>query len=114
VFDSIGWGEILVVALAALFIFGPERLPHLAKDAAAGLKRVRAAIRDVRGHVDETLGDDFAELRELDLRRYHPRTFIRDQLFGDDDEDFPTRTAVSDVARPRDRATPPPYDYDAT
>jgi sec-independent protein translocase protein TatB len=115
VFDSIGWGEILVVALAALFIFGPERLPHLAKDAAAGLKRVRAAIRDVRGQVDETLGDDFAELRELDLRRYHPRTFIRDQLFADeDDEDFPTRTGVTDIARPRDRGTPPPYDYDAT
>ena len=113
-FDSIGWGEILVVALAALFIFGPERLPSLAKDAAAGLKRVRSAIKDVRGQVDETLGDDFAELRDLDLRRYHPRTFIRDQLFGDEDDDFPTRAAATDVARPRDRGTPPPYDYDAT
>ena len=113
-FDSIGWGEILVVALAALFIFGPERLPSLAKDAAAGLKRVRSAIKDVRGQVDETLGDDFAELRDLDLRRYHPRTFIRDQLFGDEDDDFPTRPAATDVVRPRDRGTPPPYDYDAT
>ena len=28
-FDSIGWGEIIVLALAALFIFGPERLPGL-------------------------------------------------------------------------------------
>jgi len=35
VFDSIGWGEVLVLALAALFIFGPEKLPHIAKDAAA-------------------------------------------------------------------------------
>ena len=112
-FDSIGWGEILVVALAALFIFGPERLPTLAKDAAAGLKRVRSAIRDVRGQVDETLGDDFAELRDLDLRRYHPRTFIREQLFGDDD-DFPLRATTTEVARPRDRGTPPPFDYDAT
>ena len=33
VFDSIGWGEIIVLALAALFIFGPDRLPDLAKDA---------------------------------------------------------------------------------
>ncbi|MCU1617687.1 MAG: tatB, partial [Frankiales bacterium] len=85
-FNSIGWGEILVVALAALFIFGPERLPTLAKDAAAGLKKLRTAISDVRGQMDETLGDDFAELRDLDLRRYHPRTFIRDQLFGDEDD----------------------------
>jgi sec-independent protein translocase protein TatB len=132
VFDSIGWGEILVVALAALFIFGPERLPSLAKDAAAGLKRVRAAMRDIRGQVDETLGDDFAEFRDLDLRRYHPKTFIRDQLFGDED-DLPsvlrgsatgsagladgtagTRVSGADVTRPRNSATPPPFDYDAT
>ena len=114
-FDSIGWGEILVIALAALFIFGPERLPHLAKDAAGALKKVRAAIAEVRGQVDETLGDDLADLRDLDLRRYHPRTFIRDQLFGEEDDDFPLRTPGTDVvARPRDRGTPPPYDYDAT
>ena len=84
-FDSIGWGEVLVIALAALFIFGPERLPGLAKDAAAGLKKVREALTGVREQMNESLGDDFAELRDLDVRKYHPRTFIRDQLFGDDD-----------------------------
>ena len=76
-FDSIGWGEIIVLGLAALFIFGPERLPHLAKDAAAGLKRVREAITGVRAQVNESLGDDLSEFRDLDLRKYHPKTFIR-------------------------------------
>ena len=121
-FDSIGWGEIIVLALAALFIFGPERLPHLAKDAAAGLKKVRTAITGVRAQVNETLGDDLPELRDLDLRKYHPKTFIRSQLF--DDDDAPTSgsgsTAASVAAagpmaaRPRDRAVPPPFDPDAT
>jgi len=83
-FDSIGWGEIVVLALAALFIFGPDRLPSLAKEAAGALRHVRTAIRDVRGQVGETLGDDFADLRDLDLRRYHPTTFLRDQLLKDD------------------------------
>jgi sec-independent protein translocase protein TatB len=117
-FDSIGWGEILVIALAALFIFGPERLPTLAKDAAAGLKRLRRTVSDIRGQMDESLGEDFAELRELrelDLRRYHPRTFLRDQLFGDEDDDFPLRAPRPEaVARSRDRSAPPPVDYDAT
>ncbi|WP_029431629.1 twin-arginine translocase TatA/TatE family subunit [Blastococcus sp. URHD0036] len=84
-FDSIGWGEIVVLALAALFIFGPERLPDLAKDAASGLKKLRGALTGVRAQVDESLGDDLAGLRDLDLRKYHPKTFIRDQLFADDD-----------------------------
>jgi sec-independent protein translocase protein TatB len=133
VFDSIGWGEIVVLALAALFIFGPERLPHLARDAAAGLKKVREAITGVRAQVDESLGDDLAGLRDLDLRKYHPKTFIRAQLF-DDDEAPPVRrgdagtpaqaagataaSLVKPATRPavvdRDRSAPPPFDVDAT
>ena len=115
-FDSIGWGEIIVLALAALFIFGPERLPGLAKDAASGLKHVRGAITGVRAQVNESLGDDLSELRDLDLRKYHPKAFIRDQLLGDDDEDKPVvrPAAAAQVSRPRDHATPPPFDPDAT
>ena len=114
-FDSIGWGEIIVLALAALFIFGPERLPGLAKDAATGLKRVRTAITGIREQVNESLGDDLPELRDLDLRKYHPKTFIRSQLFEDDDKPV-VRPAVATMpaARPRDHATPPPFDPDAT
>ena len=121
-FDSIGWGEIVVLALGALFIFGPERLPDLAKEAAAGLKRIRAAVTGVRQQVNESFGDDLPELRDLDLRKYHPRTFIRSQLL---DEDAPTvhrgsataagaTAAAPMAARSRDRGTPPPFDPDAT
>jgi sec-independent protein translocase protein TatB len=83
-FDSIGWGEIIVLALAALFIFGPDRLPGLAKEAASALKHVRSALRDARGQVSDTLGEDFADLRGLDLRTYHPKTILREQLLKDD------------------------------
>jgi sec-independent protein translocase protein TatB len=118
VFDSIGWGEIVVLALAALFIFGPERLPHLAKDAAQGLRKVREAVTGVRSQVSESMGDDLAGLRDLDLRKYHPRTFIRDQLLGDD-EPAPARARTTTAparpaAKPRDAGTPPPFDIDAT
>ena len=119
-FDSIGWGEIIVLALAALFIFGPERLPHVAKDAADGLKKARRALTGVREQVNESLGDDLPELRDLDLRKYHPKTFIRNNLLADDAAPTVQRgsaagaTAASAVARPRDHATPPPFDPDAT
>jgi sec-independent protein translocase protein TatB len=86
VFDSIGWGEIVVLGLAALFIFGPERLPGLAKDAAGGLKRVRGAVTGVRDELHASLGADLDGLRDVDLRRYHPRTFVRDHLLREDGE----------------------------
>jgi sec-independent protein translocase protein TatB len=122
VFDSIGWGEIVVLVLAALFIFGPERLPTLAKDAATGLKKVREAITGVRGQLHDSLGDDFDHLRDVDLRQYHPKTFIRQQLLADDDDATrprangatAVRTTRPEVPRTRDATTPPPYDLDAT
>ena len=85
-FSSIGWGEIVVLGLAALFIFGPERLPELAKDAAGGLKRVRGAVAGVRGQLHDGLGEEFDSLRDVDFRKYHPRTFVRDHLLGEDDD----------------------------
>jgi sec-independent protein translocase protein TatB len=102
-FDSIGWGEVLVVALAALFIFGPERLPVVAKDVARALARIRATVSEIRTNVDETLGEDLAPLRDLDLRRYHPQTFVRDHILGDSHVgDPPSPGGVA-----ADRAAPP-------
>jgi sec-independent protein translocase protein TatB len=127
VFNNIGWGELIIIAVVALFIFGPERLPHVAKDAADGLKKARRALTGVREQVNESLGDDFAHLRDIDIRQYHPKTFIRNQLFADDDEPplHTGSTAASKVAaataantyttgQSRDRSVPAPFDSDAT
>lgn len=116
--NSIGWGEIVVLGLAALFIFGPERLPDFAKDAAEGIKRVRAAVTGVRGQLHDSLGDDFSHLRDVDLRRYHPKTFLREHLMGEDDGP-PTPHAGATASRPvpaarPDRSGPAPVDLDAT
>ncbi len=115
-FSSLGWPEIVVIALVALFVFGPERLPNVAKEAAGGLKKAREVITGVRAQVDESLGDDLAHLRDLDLRQYHPRTFIRNQLLGEDEP--PVRSGATatrvEAERARERITPPPFDSDAT
>jgi sec-independent protein translocase protein TatB len=84
-FDSIGWGEIAVLALAALFIFGPDRLPTLAKEAASALRRIRSTIIELRGQVDDSLGEEFAGLRDVNLTHYRPTNLLREHLLGDDD-----------------------------
>ena len=94
-FDSIGWGEIIVLGLAALFIFGPERLPSLAKDAAQGLKRVREAVTGVRGESSveglELTDTRTGETRDLDVTGlflaigHDPRSqLFREQVRVDD------------------------------
>jgi sec-independent protein translocase protein TatB len=135
-FSFLSWGHLLVLALGAFFIFGPERLPTLARDAAQGLKRFRAAVSEMRGAIGSEMGEDFAQLRDLDLRRYHPRTFLHEQLFGDEPSGPVTFMGQPDssapgigppgvlgVARPAElpnqvrqpsRTLPPPFDVDAT
>lgn len=83
---SIGWGEIVVVALAALLIFGPDRLPHLAKDAAEGLRRVRGVMASGRAQVHDALGPELGQFATADLRQYHPRAVLRKALAEEDDE----------------------------
>ncbi len=84
-FDSIGLSEIMVLLVGALFIFGPDRLPGLARDAAGALKRLRQTVTGARGQIHEQLGPEFDHLRDVDLRSLNPRTFIRKHLLEDDD-----------------------------
>ena len=95
----------------------PSGCPGLAKDAATGLKRVRSAITGVREQVNESFGDDLPELRDLDLRKYHPKTFIRSQLLGDDEDDGPVVRRPPPPRRSPGPATTRrrrPFDPDAT
>ena len=136
VFDFLSWGHLLVLALGAFFIFGPERLPTLARDAARGVKRFREVLSGMREQMGGEMGVDFAQLRDLDLRRYHPRTFLREQLFGDETAEPATPMAQSasgaTAKAPRTapgpagtvlppgqvgrsvHSLPPPFDVDAT
>ncbi|MDQ4037926.1 MAG: sec-independent translocase [Actinomycetota bacterium] len=128
-FDSIGLSEIMVLLLGALFIFGPDRLPGLARDAAGALKRLRQTITGARGQIHEQLGPDFDHLRDVDLRSLNPKTFIKKHLL--EDEEAPTIHRRSGASGSRARnftrnATPagvpggalyrvePPFDAEAT
>ena len=80
-FSSIGWGEIVLLFLVALFIFGPDRLPTMAKEAAGALQKMRGFVTGARAQIKDELGEDFAD---LDLRSLNPREFVRRQLLDDD------------------------------
>jgi sec-independent protein translocase protein TatB len=74
---DIGLPEFAVLAVAALFIFGPERLPQAAAQAAKLLKQVRNMANNARSELTNELGPEFGNLNFEDL---NPRTFIRKNL----------------------------------
>lgn len=89
-FGQLGWGEILVILLVGLFVFGPERLPGVARDAGKMLRQLRAMANGVRDDIRTELGPEVAD---LDLASLNPRTFVAKHLLGDDDEDETTPSA---------------------
>jgi TatA/E family protein of Tat protein translocase len=51
---GLGFTEILVILVVALLVFGPDRLPELARSLGRGLAEFRRASSDLRRSVMET------------------------------------------------------------
>ena len=118
--------HIIVVIGAALLIFGPDKLPGIAKDAGKVLRQLRRMANDVREDLQEELGPEIAG---LDLKSMHPKALIHkhllDPALDDVDEEraeevakpaAPVPAAVGAVPAPTAVApvSSTPYDLDAT
>lgn len=80
-FGGLGLPETGVLLLLGLFLFGPERLPGMASDLGAFLRKVRTWAKDLGEELKADLGP---EVGDLDLRSLHPREFVRKHLFEDE------------------------------
>lgn len=88
-FDSVGWGEILVLIIAGLFILGPERLPEAASWLAKSVKKVRDFATGAREQLREEMGPEFDQLRKpledlRGLRNFDPKRVVTQHLFDGD------------------------------
>jgi sec-independent protein translocase protein TatB len=108
VFNNLGWEEILVLAVVGLIVFGPDRLPKAAQDLARLLRELRTMARGAANDLKAELGPEMAD---LDLRSLHPRRFVEDALFGDDEQVKPAAQTAQVALGTNER---PPYDSDAT
>jgi sec-independent protein translocase protein TatB len=59
---DIGFWELVLVGVVSLIVFGPERLPRAAREAALWVKRARAMVASVKEEIDQ-------ELQLQDLKR---------------------------------------------
>jgi sec-independent protein translocase protein TatB len=109
---DIGIGEILLVAIVGLLIFGPDRLPRAAADAAKWLNQIRAMASGARKDLADSAGIDMSEAMDTvkSLQEFHPRRLASSLL--SDDSPKPQAQAAPEPETP-----PPPrpaFDPDAT
>jgi sec-independent protein translocase protein TatB len=79
VFD-IGTPELLVLIVIAVILFGPERLPELARRAARTIRYMRRMAANAQQQLRDELGPDFSD---LDVRDLNPKTFVQKHLLDD-------------------------------
>ena len=111
--DNLGWAELAVLVVLALFVFGPERLPGMAAEAGRGLRRLRLYVKGMTDDLKSELGP---ELGDVDLASLHPRTFVQKHLFTDAEDDLdeaPDRRG-SRAGAPLGPGEPAPWDPDTT
>jgi sec-independent protein translocase protein TatB len=72
---DIGLGELIGIAIVALIVLGPEKLPRYAADAAKMLRTVRKMASDARNEVTKELGPELSSLGDL-----NPRSLVRKHL----------------------------------
>lgn len=103
---DIGIGEIAILAVIGLLVFGPEKLPKAAADAARMLRQVRGMAANARKDLADSAGVDFTEAIDSvrGLSDLHPRKLAAGFL-SDEDPSQGSATA------PR---TGPRFDPDAT
>ncbi len=80
---DVGPFEILVILVASLFIFGPDRLPKAAAQAAKIIRELRGMASGARADLGDALGPDLADLT-MNLRDLDPRAAITRALMDDD------------------------------
>lgn len=93
---DIGLGEMVTLAVVALLVFGPERLPEVAVKAAHFVRRMRGVAASARSELSTSFGTDLDELRDLD-----PRTFVRRHVLDPADEDGTLRDLRANGRRAR-------------
>ena len=77
-------GEIIGLALLAMILIGPERLPTFAVDAARFVKKARTFASKATSELKENLGPGFEDLEPSDL---NPKSFIKKQIANVMDQD---------------------------
>ena len=103
--------KLLVLAVIALAVFGPNELPKIAAQAGRALRDLRQIAEGARNDLREGLGPEFAG---FEIENLNPRRLAHKHLFGDPDADQPAQQQLAANATPLTPGEHPPSGPDVT
>lgn len=110
---GVGVPEIAVLLVVAVIVFGPDRLPDMARQAARMLHTLRGFARNAQNELRDELGPEYADLQ---LRDLDPRVAVRKQIMEAmaEIEEEDQRPKLRPGQLPLLAGEAPPYDDEAT
>jgi len=82
---GLSFDKLALIAILAVFLVGPERLPLYAGRLAELVRSLREMTDSAKSRLKQELGPDVDDIdwKKLDPRQYDPRRIIREALVGD-------------------------------
>ncbi|MBT2498909.1 twin-arginine translocase TatA/TatE family subunit [Agromyces sp. ISL-38] len=92
--------KLLIIGVIAVFLLGPERLPHYAAQLGRLVRSLRDMATGAKDRMREEMGPDFDDVdwKKLDPRQYDPRRIIREALIDADPFAEPEKPVVARAA----------------
>ncbi|MCG7280906.1 Sec-independent protein translocase protein TatB [Chryseobacterium taklimakanense] len=83
---ELGFMEMVVIALLIIVLFGPNKLPTIARDLGTGVRKMRGAMEDIKTEIMREADNPVSEIkREIEkvkeaAKDYNPMTEINQEL----------------------------------
>ena len=90
-------GEMLVIALVIIVLFGPDKLPQIAREMGQGVRKMRGAVDDIKTEILKETDNPVSEIKkEIEkvkeaAKEYTPINSLKDDVLASDSKpEIPT------------------------
>ena len=90
-------GEMLVIALVIIVLFGPDKLPQIAREMGQGVRKMRGAVDDIKTEILKETDNPVSEIKkEIEkvkeaAKEYNPINSLNDDVLASDSKpEIPT------------------------
>ena len=79
-------GEMALIAIAIVVLFGPDKLPQIARDLGAGVRKMRGAVEDIKTEIMKETDNPVSEIkREIEkvkdaAKDYNPMNDVQKEV----------------------------------
>lgn len=85
-------GEMLMIALAIIVLFGPDKLPQIARELGQGVRKMRGAVEDIKTEILKETDNPVSEIKkEIEkvkeaAENANPVHSLKDDILGTDSQ----------------------------